>query len=58
MSEWVVYLGSAAVVLLFVVSVYAMSASAYGDWVREFYAKRDRLQTSFGDESEKDKKSN
>ncbi len=33
------------VTLLFLLGVYALAASSYADWVREFYAKRDRLQT-------------
>lgn len=48
MSSIIPYLGSAAIVLLFIGGIYAVSSSSYGDWVREFYARRDRLQTLFG----------
>lgn len=47
MSRIIPYLASAAIVLLFIAGIYAMSSSGYGDWVREFYARRDRLQTLF-----------
>jgi hypothetical protein len=57
MSELIPYLGSAAVVLLFFGCLYAMSSGAYGDWVREFYAKRDRPQKLFDNDSDSDKRS-
>lgn len=55
MPEWAIDLSSLIVTLLFLLGVYALSVSSYGDWVREFYAKRDRLQTLFGDDKKKQK---
>jgi len=53
MPEWATVLSSAIVTLLFLLGVYALAASPYGDWVREFYAKRDKLQTLFSDDKKK-----
>ena len=53
MPNWAIVLSSLVITLLFLLGVYALAASSYGDWVREFYVKRDRLQTLFGDEKEK-----
>lgn len=55
MPQWAVGLSSLVIMLLFVSAVYAIGVSSYGDWVREFYAKRDKLQTLFGDEKKKEK---
>lgn len=55
MPEWAMGLFSLIVTLLFLLGVYALAASPYGDWVREFYAKRDKLQTLFGDDKKKEK---
>ena len=55
MQEWAMVLSSLMVTLLFLLGVYALAASPYGDWVREFYAKRDKLQTLFGDDKKKEK---
>jgi len=55
--DWPIVLSSVAVVLFAVIVFYAMTSSPYGDWVREFYAKRDKLQTLFGeDKTEKKSK--
>jgi len=51
MPNWAIALSSLVITLLFLLAVYALAASPYGDWVREFYAKRDRLQTLFGDKT-------
>lgn len=55
MPGWAMGLSSLIVTLLFLLGVYALAASPYGDWVREFYAKRDKLQTLFGDDKKKEK---
>jgi hypothetical protein len=54
MPDWATYLVSLAITILFLLGIYALAASSYGDWVREFYAKRDRLQTLFGDDEKKE----
>jgi len=53
MPNWAIGLSSLAVTLLFLFGLYSLAASSYGDWVREFYARRDRLQTLFGDDKNK-----
>jgi len=55
MPEWAIALSSLIVTLLFLLCVYALAASPYGDWVREFYAKRDRLQSLFGGDKKNEK---
>ena len=55
MPEWAIGLSSIIVTLLFLLGVYALAASSYGDWVREFYAKRDKLQTVFSNDKKKEK---
>lgn len=46
-------LSSLVIIFLFLAGLYAFASSEYADWVREFYAKRDRLQTLFSDEKKK-----
>lgn len=53
MPNWAIALSSLLIALLFLLAVYALAASPCGDWVREFYAKRDRLQTLLGDKTKK-----
>jgi hypothetical protein len=55
MPDWAIGLSSLVITLLFLLGAYALAASPYGDWVREFYAKRDRLQTLFGTDKKNDK---
>jgi hypothetical protein len=54
MPNWAIGLSTLVVTILFLLGVYVLVASPYGDWVREFYAKRDRLQTLFGDDKKKE----
>ena len=54
MPQWAMGLVSLVITLLFVLGIFALAASLYGAWVREFYAKRDRLQTLFGDPKRKE----
>ena len=37
-------------VAVFFLMVFGIAGSSYGDWVQEFYTKRDRLTTIFGSE--------
>jgi hypothetical protein len=46
-----------AIAAIFVFAVIAMAGGGYGDWVREFYAKRDKLTTIFGDDDKHKSKS-
>jgi len=54
MPQWAMGLVSLVITLLFLLGIFALAASPYGAWVREFYAKRDRLQTLFGDPKRKE----
>lgn len=54
MPLWVDALSSLLITVLFLLAVWGLAASPYGDWVREFHAKRDRLQTLFCDDKNKD----
>ncbi|PYV79262.1 MAG: hypothetical protein DMG93_21065 [Acidobacteria bacterium] len=49
MPSWAIAVSSLGITALFVFGVYLFAASEYADWVRDFYAKRTRLQTSIGD---------
>jgi hypothetical protein len=53
MPGWATVFSSAIITLLFLLGIYALAASPYGDWVREFYAKRNKLQTLFSDDKKK-----
>jgi hypothetical protein len=53
MPTWAVYLSSIGIVILAAGLFYALTSGTYGDWVRDFYAKRDRLQTLFEDDKKK-----
>ena len=55
MPQWAIGLSSVIITILFILGVVALAASPYGDWVRGFYAKRDRLQTLCGDNKKKEK---
>jgi hypothetical protein len=55
MPKWATGISSLVVTLLFLLGVYGLAASPYADWVREFYAKRERLQTLFGNDEKKEK---
>ncbi len=52
--EWRSLVWSLAVIVLFVAGILALGRSSYGDWVRRFYERRDRLQTLLGDEGKHD----
>ena len=56
MPDWANGLVSLIIIVLFVLAIFGLAASPYGDWVREFYAKRDRLQTLFGEDKKPDDK--
>jgi len=58
LPSWAQILIGISFVVLFILGLFAIAASPYGDWVREFYAKRDRLQTLFTNDSKKSKNSN
>jgi len=51
---------SLIIIVLFVLAIFGLAASPYGDWVedwvRDFYAKRNRLQTLFGEDKKSDDK--
>ena len=53
---WAGVIVSLIITALFVLGVFGLAASPYGDWVREFYARRDRLQTLFGDKKKPEDK--
>jgi hypothetical protein len=58
MPSWANSLVSLIVIALFVLAVFGLAASTYGDLVREFYARRDKLQTLFDDDTKTGEKSN
>jgi len=53
MPQWADYVLGFIITLLFLLAILRLAGSSYGDWVREFYAKRDRLQTLFGNDKKK-----
>ena len=55
MPIWANVLVSLIITVLFLLGLFGLAASPYGEWVRGLHAKRDRLQTLFGDEKKKDK---
>lgn len=55
MPAWANGLVSLTITIVFLLAVFGLAASPYGDWVREFYAKRDRLQTLFARNKKKDR---
>jgi len=58
MPSWANGLVSLILIALFVLAVLGLAATPYGDWVREFYAKRHKLQTLFDDDTNNRRKSN
>jgi hypothetical protein len=55
LPAWPTLLISAVIVVIWITLMCLMSASSYGDWVRSSYEKREKLQTLFGDENEREK---
>jgi hypothetical protein len=54
MPEWAAALLSSLVItFLFLAGLYALGSSEYADWVRDFYAKHDRLQMLFAEKNKK-----
>jgi len=56
MPDWASVTIGLIITCLFVSAVFGLGATAYGDWVRRFYAKRDKLQTLFSEDNQGDEK--
>ena len=55
LPAWATLLIGAVIVVIWITLMCLVSASSYGDWVRSFYAKREKLQSLFADENEREK---